>query len=62
MAQAMRNAGSAEPARYLPALKAISFTGVTGAISFDDRGDLRDGPIILYSYNGMRRVNVAVLR
>jgi branched-chain amino acid transport system substrate-binding protein len=61
MAQAMQNAGSADPARYLPALKAISFTGVMGAISFDERGDLRDGAITLYAFGSTRRVQVAVL-
>lgn len=41
MAAAMQQAGSAEPAKYLPALaKTAHFKGVTGTISFNGRGDL----------------------
>jgi len=45
---AMRAADSAIPARYLPALSAIAFNGVTGTISFDSYGDIKNGPITLY--------------
>ena len=48
--EAMKAANSAEPAKYLPALKKISFKGVTGQIQFDDKGDLKDGPVTVYQY------------
>ena len=33
--------GSAEPSKYLAALKSESFPGVTGNIAFDEKGDIR---------------------
>lgn len=59
---AMVKAGSSDPARYLPALAATNYTGVTGNISFDDRGDLKAGAITLYTYKQGRRDLVGVLR
>jgi len=46
--EAMWKAGSAEPAKYLPELAKTSRQGVTGPISFDEKGDLKNGPITLY--------------
>ena len=48
MIAAMQKAGSAEPAKYLPALAKTSFNGVTSKISFDEKGDLKGGAITLY--------------
>jgi len=45
---AMKLADSADPAKYLAQLPHVQFTGVTGNISFDDRGDVRGGAITLY--------------
>jgi branched-chain amino acid transport system substrate-binding protein len=46
--QAMLRAGSAEPNQYLPELAKTQLEGVIGPIAFDDKGDLRDGPVTLY--------------
>jgi branched-chain amino acid transport system substrate-binding protein len=46
--QAMLRAGSAEPAKYLPELARTQLDGVIGPIAFDDKGDLKDGPVTLY--------------
>jgi branched-chain amino acid transport system substrate-binding protein len=48
LVNAMLKADSAEPAAYLPALAATQFDGVIGNIAFDERGDLKDGPVTLY--------------
>jgi len=48
--EAMKQSGSAEPAKYLPALKHIAYPGLTGKIAFDSQGDLKEGAITLYSY------------
>ena len=48
MIAAMQQAGSVEPAKYLPALAKISYNGVTATISFDQKGDLKGGAITLY--------------
>ncbi len=48
MIDAMKKADSAEPAKYLAELPRIQRSGVTGNISFDDKGDIRGGAITLY--------------
>ena len=61
MAQAMQSAESAEPRRYLSALAANSYAGVTGPVAFDSKGDIRNIAVTLYAYGGGRRAAVAVL-
>jgi branched-chain amino acid transport system substrate-binding protein len=46
--EAMQKANSADPKKYLAELAKTNRQGVTGPIAFDDKGDLRDGPITLY--------------
>jgi len=48
MIAAMQKAGSAEPAKYLPALTNITYDGVTAKIQFDEKGDLKGGAITVY--------------
>jgi branched-chain amino acid transport system substrate-binding protein len=48
LVEAMKLADSADPAKYLAQLPRVQFTGVTGPISFDDKGDIRGGAITLY--------------
>jgi branched-chain amino acid transport system substrate-binding protein len=48
MIAAMQKAGSADPAKYLPALADITYDGVTANIQFDDKGDLKGGAITMY--------------
>ncbi|RZJ12824.1 MAG: branched-chain amino acid ABC transporter substrate-binding protein [Rubrivivax sp.] len=63
MAAAMVKAGSAEPAKYLPVLaKTADYKGVTGNISFDDKGDVKNGALTLYTYKGGKREQIAVVR
>src|SRR6185295_4163349 len=46
--EAMQKADSTDPAKYLPELAKTTRQGVTGPITFDDKGDLKNGPITLY--------------
>jgi branched-chain amino acid transport system substrate-binding protein len=62
MVAAMRKAGSPEPARYLPELARIQYKGVTGNISFDARGDVRDGVLTIYTFKNGRRDKLAVVK
>lgn len=48
LVEAMQKANSTQPAKYLPELARITREGVTGPIAFDEKGDLRSGPITLY--------------
>jgi branched-chain amino acid transport system substrate-binding protein len=49
---AMKLADSTSPADYLPAMKKVDFDGVTGKISFDEKGDLRAASVTLYEAKG----------
>jgi branched-chain amino acid transport system substrate-binding protein len=62
MATAMQNAKSADPAKYLPELKKIKYEGVTGTIQFDDKGDIKDGALTLFTYKGGKRTRLDVVR
>ena len=62
MVSAMVKAGSADPAKYLPELAKINHKGVTGTIAFDDKGDIKNGALTLYTYKGGNREQIAVVR
>jgi len=62
LADAMARAGSSAPAAYLPLLAKTHYKGVTGAIAFDTRGDIRDGTITLYTFKGGKRSVLAVTK
>jgi branched-chain amino acid transport system substrate-binding protein len=63
MVAAMVKAGSADPARYLPVLaKTEGHRGVTGTIAFDEKGDIKNGALTLYTYKGGKREELAVIR
>jgi branched-chain amino acid transport system substrate-binding protein len=62
MVAAMVKAGSADPAKYLPALTKTDYNGVTGKIAFDNKGDIKNGALTLYTYKGDKREQIAVVR
>ena len=62
MAAAMQKANSADPKKYLPALAAIKYEGVTGSIAFDAKGDIKNGALTLYTYKGGKREQIRVVR
>ncbi|UXY14040.1 branched-chain amino acid ABC transporter substrate-binding protein [Chitiniphilus purpureus] len=50
--EAMKKAGSTDPAKYLPELAKTDYQGVTGKINFDEKGDIKNGAITLYTVKG----------
>ena len=63
MVDAMVRAKSSEPAKYLPELaKTTGYKGVTGTITFDAKGDIKNGALTLYSYKAGKRDQIAVVR
>ncbi len=62
MVDAMVRAGSADPAKYLPALAQANYKGITGTIAFDQKGDIKNGALTLYTYKGGKRDQIAVVR
>ena len=62
LAAAMVKAGSAEPAKYLPVLaKTSGYKGVTGTISFDAKGDLKNGALTMYTFKGGEKSEIGVV-
>ena len=63
MVAAMEKAGSSDPAKYLPVLaKTAGYKGVTGSISFDEKGDVKNGALTMFTYKGGNREQIAVVR
>ena len=63
MVAAMVKAGSSDPKVYLPVLaKTEGYKGVTGTIAFDEKGDIKNGALTLYTYKGEKRDQIAVVR
>jgi branched-chain amino acid transport system substrate-binding protein len=63
MVAAMVKAGSADPKVYLPVLaKTAGYKGVTGTIAFDEKGDIKNGALTLFTYKGDKRDQIAVVR
>jgi len=62
MVSAMQKANSTDPKKYLPSLAAIKYEGVTGTISFDPKGDIKNGALTLYTYKGGKRDMMRVVR
>jgi len=50
--EAMKRAGSSDPARFLPEIGKTKYQGVIGPIAFDEKGDLKNGPITIYVVKG----------
>ena len=62
MATAMQKANSSDPKKYLPELQKIDYKGVTGNIIFDNKGDIKNGTLTLYTYKGGKREQLAVVK
>lgn len=62
MVEAMQKAGSPDPVKYLPVLAKIKHKGVTGNISFDERGDVQDGVLTIFTFKNGKRQKLAVMK
>ncbi len=62
MVAAMVKAGSSDPVKYLPALAATDYKGVTGPIVFDEKGDIKNGALTLKTVRGGKLETLAVIR
>jgi branched-chain amino acid transport system substrate-binding protein len=59
--EAMKKAGSTEPGKFLPELARINYNGITGPIQFDEKGDIKDGPVTMFKAQGGKWVAVATI-
>ena len=63
MVDAMVKANSSDPAKYLPVLaKTSGYKGVTGNITFDEKGDVKNGALTLFTYKGGKREMIKIVR
>ncbi|QDL54379.1 branched-chain amino acid ABC transporter substrate-binding protein [Rhodoferax aquaticus] len=63
MVAAMVKANSSDPAKYLPVLAATAdYKGVTGPVSFDEKGDIKNGALTLKTVRGGKLETLAVIR
>jgi len=60
--EAMKKANSAEPAKYLPELAKIDFTGATGKIAFDEKGDRKDAEMTIFTMQGGKLDPIAIIK
>ena len=58
----MKKANSTDPAKYLPELQKISFTGATGKIEFDEKGDRKDAEMTIFTMKGGKIEPIAVIK
>jgi len=61
LATAMQEAKSSQPAKYLPFLQKIKYQGVTGLITFDAKGDIKDGALTLFTYKDGKKTKIEVI-
>ena len=62
MVEAMKRAGSADPAKYLPEMAKTNYNGITGKIAFDSKGDIKNGALTLYTFKNGQRERMGVVR
>ena len=63
MVAAMVKANSSDPVKYLPVLAATTdYKGVTGPVTFDEKGDIKNGALTLKTVRGGKLETLAVIR
>ena len=59
---AMQKANSSDPKKYLPELQKLDFSGATGKIAFDQKGDRKDAEMTIFTMKGGKLLPVAVIK
>jgi len=60
--EAMKKADSADPAKYLPELAKIEYSGATGRIAFDPKGDRKDAEMTIFTMRGGKLEPIAIVK
>ena len=58
----MKQANSADPAKYLPVLAKIEYAGATGRIAFDEKGDRKDAEMTIFTMKGGKIEPIAIIK
>jgi branched-chain amino acid transport system substrate-binding protein len=60
--EAMKKANSADPAKYLPEVQKIEFSGATGRIAFDAKGDRSDAEMTIFTIRNGKLLPIAIIQ
>jgi len=60
--EAMKKANSADPAKYLPELQKLDYTGATGRIAFDAKGDRGDAEMTIFTMKAGALTPIAIIK
>jgi len=60
--EAMKKADSADPAKYLAELAKIEYSGATGRIAFDPKGDRKDAEMTIFTMKGGKLEPIAIVK
>jgi len=58
----MKKADSTDPAKFMPVVSQVSFTGATGKVEFDAKGDRKDAEITIFTMKGGKIEPLAVIQ
>ena len=62
MVEAMKKANSVDPAKFGPEIFNVSFSGATGKVEFDAKGDRKDAEITIFKLKGGKVVPEAIIK
>ena len=60
--EAMKKADSVDPAKFAPEIFNVSFTGASGKIEFDAKGDRKDAEVTIFKLEGGKLVPVSIVK
>lgn len=60
--EAMKKADSTDPEKFTPEIFNVSFSGATGTVEFDKKGDRKDADITIFKLQGGKVMPIAVVR
>jgi len=60
--EAMKKANSVDPAKFTPEMFNVSFTGATGTVAFDAKGDRKDAEMTIFRMHDGKIVPVAIVK
>jgi len=60
--EAMKKVNSVDPAKFSPEIFNVSFTGATGKVEFDAKGDRKDAEITIFRLKDAKVVPIAIVK
>jgi branched-chain amino acid transport system substrate-binding protein len=60
--EAMKKADSTDPAKFTPEIFNVNFTGATGTVQFDQKGDRKDAEMTIFKMEGGKVKPVAIVK